>query len=108
MVPRHEDHPCPLARLAQDLLDDVVVRLVPVPVLPHPPDVEDVADQIQVVGLGVAQEIKQKIGSAPACAEVDVGDPDGPVVSARSRDRVHPTLGAAVSAVPKLRMIDGG
>ena len=98
MIPRHQDDAGALAGLAQDLLDDVVVRLVPVPGLAHPPDVENVADQVQVVGLGVPQEVQEKVGLAAAGAQMDVGNPDGAVVPDGLRDCVHSPRSDVVSA----------
>jgi len=46
------------ARLPEYLLDDVVVRLMPVPAAFELPGVDDVADEIQVVRFGVTQEIE--------------------------------------------------
>ena len=50
MVPGDVDHPHALARLAQDLLDDVVVRLLPVPVIFEPPAINDVAYKVEKKG----------------------------------------------------------
>jgi hypothetical protein len=41
-----------LARLAQEFLDDVVMILAPVPGAPHAPDIDDIADEVEIVGLG--------------------------------------------------------
>ncbi len=61
-----------LARAAQDLLHDIVVRLRPVPALLQLPAVQDVADQIEGVGLMRAQEIEEIVGLAPGSAQMDV------------------------------------
>jgi len=61
-----------LARLAQHLLDDVVVALRPVPGATQPPTIDDVADEIEIVGLGVAQEIEQEFRLASARTQMDV------------------------------------
>ncbi len=58
VVPRHVDDLGPFARLAQDLLDDVVVALRPVPGLAQPPAIEDVPDQVEVVGLRAANKVE--------------------------------------------------
>ena len=57
MVAGYEDDLRPLARLAQQLLDDVVMGLWPVPGATQAPAVDDVADQIQPFAFRVAQEI---------------------------------------------------
>ena len=76
VVARHEDHARALARLAQQLLDDVVVRLRPVPVAAQLPAVDDVADQEQRLAVGAPQEVEQRARLAAGRAEVQVGDPD--------------------------------
>jgi hypothetical protein len=48
----------PLANPAQQLLHDIVVRLRPVPVRPQSPAVDDIADQINGVGIVMAQKIQ--------------------------------------------------
>lgn len=55
-----------LARLAQDFLDYVVVALRPIPAFAQAPTVDDVADEIEVVGIGVPQEIEKEFGLAAA------------------------------------------
>src|SRR3546814_4263136 len=47
VVSGDEHHPGALACLAQQLLHHVVVRLPPCPGPPHPPEVDDVTDQIR-------------------------------------------------------------
>jgi hypothetical protein len=65
-----------LARLAQDLLHNIVVRLRPVPPTLQPPAVDDVADQVEIFGLVLAQEIEQHLGLAAARAEMDIRQED--------------------------------
>ena len=61
-----------LARLAQDLLHHVVVRLRPVPPALQAPAVDDVAHQVEIVALVLLQEVEQKFGLAAAGAEMNV------------------------------------
>ena len=75
VVAGHEDHACALARLAQQLLHHVVVRLRPVPLPPQLPAVDDVAHQEQRLAFDVAQEVQQGLGLAAGCAQVQVADP---------------------------------
>ena len=63
-----------LARLAQQFLHDVIVALRPVPAAPQPPAIDDIADQIDDVGVMVAQEIDQELGLRRLRAEMDVGN----------------------------------
>jgi hypothetical protein len=79
VVAGHVDHFRALARLAQQLLHHVVVALRPVPATAQLPAVDDVAYQIEHVGLVVLQEIEQIRGLATGRAEMDIGQPDGAV-----------------------------
>ena len=74
VIPRHVDEAGALAGLAQQLLHHVVVRLRPVPARPELPAVDDVADQINRVGVVIAQEIEKAIGLTAACAEMNIRD----------------------------------
>ena len=76
VVAGNEDHPRALADLAQQLLDDVVVGLRPVPVALELPAVDDVADQEQVLALDVLQERQQLRCLTAGRAEMKIGDPD--------------------------------
>ena len=53
-----------LARLAQQLLHHVVVRLRPVPARAQLPAIDDVADEIDVIGVVPAQKVQQFVGLA--------------------------------------------
>src|SRR5262249_30456448 len=63
-----------LARLAQHLLHQIVVRLRPVPVRLQRPAVDDVTDQVDGVGIMVAEKIEQLVGLRAAGSEMDIGD----------------------------------
>ena len=65
-----------LVRLFQLSLECIVVVLIPVSVSAQLPAVNDVADQVKMVGFAGVEEIKKKPGLAAACAEVHVGQPD--------------------------------
>ena len=77
------------ARLAEDFLHDVVMRLMPVPAAPQLPAVDDVADEVEVIGFGAPQELEQTAGLAAGRAEVGVRDPDGPESLRGGRLLVH-------------------
>ena len=64
----------PLRACAQQLLHHVVVRLRPIPGRAQRPAVDDVADEIDRLGVVMAEEIEQPVGLAAARAEVHVGD----------------------------------
>ena len=56
--------------------DHFVVGIGPEPALAQAPPVDDVADEVELLGLERAQEIDQHLGLAAAGAKVDVGNPD--------------------------------
>src|SRR5215831_8347873 len=66
MVARDVDDPRPLARLAQQLLDNVVVGLRPKPGTAQAPAVDDVADEIEMLGFRMAEKIEQEFRLAAA------------------------------------------
>ena len=70
-----------LACLAQQLLDDVVMFLRPVPAVTQLPSVEDVPYEIERVGAMSAKEVEKIKGLAAGCAQVDVRYPDRPTMS---------------------------
>ena len=73
VIARNEDDARALAHLAQQLLQHVVVRLRPDGAAADTPEVDDVADEIDRVGLGLLEEIEQQLGLRGARSEVDVG-----------------------------------
>ena len=72
VVAREVDYAGALARLTQDLLHDVIVRLRPVPAGAQLPAVDDVADQIDRFRIVITQEVEQAFGLAAARAEMNV------------------------------------
>jgi len=72
VVSRHIDDPGALARFTQQFLHHVVMGLGPIPRPLQPPAVDHVADQIEIFGFRVFQEIQQKIGLAAAGSKMDV------------------------------------
>ena len=84
MVSGHIDDPGALARLAQQFLDDVAVRLRPVPGAAQLPAVDDVADEIERVALDSPKESEQCFSLAAGSAEVQVRDPHGPQATWRT------------------------
>ena len=67
-----------LARLAQHLLHKIIVGLRPVPAGFQRPAIDDVADQIDRLGIVGAEKIQQPVGLRAAGAQVDIGDEQGP------------------------------
>ena len=74
MVTGDVDDAHALARLAQELLHDVVVGLRPEPARAQRPAVDDIADKVNGVGFVTAQEIEELFGLAAAGAKMHVGD----------------------------------
>lgn len=62
------------AGLPEQLLHHIIVMLRPVPSGAQLPAVDDVPDQVNSVGVVIAQEIEQTAGLATACTEVNVGN----------------------------------
>ena len=77
VVAGHEDHLHVVARALEDLLHHGVLRRGPVDAAAaHRPEVEDVTDEEQVLGLVGPQEIQQPLGLARRRAEVDIRQED--------------------------------
>jgi hypothetical protein len=74
MIAGDIDDAGPLARLAQHFLDHVIAILRPIPAALQPPAVNDIADEVDCIGLVVAQEIQQKIGLGGLGAEMHIGN----------------------------------
>ncbi|MGY3290466.1 hypothetical protein ACVWWP_003533 [Bradyrhizobium sp. LM3.6] len=74
VIARDVDDLGALARLAQKLLDQVVMRLRPMPARFQRPAVDDVADEVDRVCIMEAQEVEQKVGLRTAGSEMNVGD----------------------------------
>src|SRR6478672_9783465 len=79
VVAGNEHHPRAATNLAQQFLDDVVVRLRPVPARTEPPAVNDVAHQVNGVGLDMTKHIQNKMGLAAARAQVQIRQEQSPV-----------------------------
>jgi hypothetical protein len=84
VVARNEHEAHALARLAQQLLQHVVVRLRPMRAAAHLPEVDDVADQIDGVGFAVPKQVEQLRSLRRARAQVDVGDEERAHMPART------------------------
>jgi hypothetical protein len=66
------------ARFPQDFLNDVVMGLGPEPGAAELPAVDDVANKVEGLALGVAQEVEQRGGLAAWRAQMQIRDPDRP------------------------------
>src|SRR6202011_1641606 len=63
-----------LARLAQHFLHEVVVRLRTVPVGSQRPAIDDIADEIDGIGIMAAEKVQQSFGLGTAGPRADGGD----------------------------------
>ena len=81
VVAGNVDQPLALARLAQKLLDHVVMGLRPVPAALQLPAVDDVAYEIDRVGLEVAQEGEKPLRLTRLRPEMYVRNEDGAIRS---------------------------
>ena len=79
MIARYIHHLRTLARLAQQLLHHIVMRLRPVPAFLQAPGVDDVAHQIEGFGFVLAQKIQQVLRLAAGGAKMKIGDPDAAI-----------------------------
>jgi hypothetical protein len=66
VIARHEDHAGAFVDLAQDLVNDLAMRLRPKPAALEGPAIDDVADQEQRVAGVLAQEVEQQVRLAAA------------------------------------------
>ncbi len=73
VIAGHVNHPGALAHFTQQLLEDIVVRLRPVPSAFEPPPVDYIADEVNCFSVIMSQEIQQKLGLAAARPEMNVG-----------------------------------
>lgn len=60
------------ARLAEDFLDDVVMRLWPVMPSPQRPDINQITDDIEFFAFVIAQELQERFGVARSFPEVNI------------------------------------
>ena len=64
----------PLRDLAQELLQHVVVRLRPVRPAPHAPEIDDVADQVDDVGVVCLRKSSRASAWDDLRAQMNIGD----------------------------------
>ena len=68
------DDAATLPHLAKQLLQHVVMRLQPDRAALHSPEIDDVADQVDSVGVMMLEEVEEGVGLRGAGAQMDVGD----------------------------------
>ena len=74
VIAGNENEASALAYLAHQLLEYVVVRLRPMGTAPDLPEIDDVTDEIDDVGVAVPEEVEQPLGLCRPRAEVYVRD----------------------------------
>jgi hypothetical protein len=72
VIARNEDDLRSLAGLAKKLLQHIIMRLQPQGTPPDAPKIDDVADEIDRVGIVVAEKIKKSFGLACPRAEMEI------------------------------------
>ena len=72
VIAGNEDDLRSLAGLAKKLLQHVIMRLQPQGVSPDPPKIDDVADEIDRVGIVVAEKIEKSFGLACPRAKMEI------------------------------------
>ena len=79
MVAGDVDHPGTFAHLAEQLLDDVVVGLRPIPTTLEAPTVDDVADEIDRLRVVMLEEIEDELVLATPRPKMQVGHEEGAI-----------------------------
>jgi hypothetical protein len=83
MISRDVDQPNPFSYLTEELLDDIIMLLGPVPTRFEPPAVDDVAHEVDRIGVDCPKKIKEQVALTTFRAKVQIGDeecavpPDG-------------------------------
>jgi hypothetical protein len=69
-----------LAAFAKDFLDDIAMLLIPEDPALHGPEINQITDDIEGVAFKSAQETEESPRLTASRPEMDVGDPNAPVV----------------------------
>lgn len=72
--------PCPLAGLAQNLLNDVVVGLSPIPPAFQLPTVDDVPNKEKTIALVMLEKVEKPFGLATGGSQMNIRYPDRAVM----------------------------
>jgi hypothetical protein len=78
VITRNENDPRSLAGFAKKLLQHIIMRLQPKWAPPDAPEIDDIADEIDCIGVVVAQEIKKGFRLTCPCAQMQIRDEKGP------------------------------
>ena len=74
MIAGNVDDTSTLARLTENFLHDVIVRLWPIPGGAQRPPVDDVADEINRFGFVMAEEVEKLVGLTATRTKMHIGD----------------------------------
>jgi len=74
MIAGNVDDTSTLARLPENFLHDVIVRLRPIPGGAQRPSIDDVADEINRFSVVMAEEIEKLVGLTAARTKMHIGD----------------------------------
>src|SRR5262245_26382361 len=85
VIPRHQRDDGAGARLGEDLVNHVAVELTPARRPLEPPEVDDVADEVEELALVRVEKIEQGARLTACRAQVRVADPDGAEPGSRHR-----------------------
>jgi hypothetical protein len=89
VIARNIDEFCTLSCLAKKFLDDVIVKLVPVPFLAQGPVVDEISNNIKLIRFGSPEKIEKCCRLSPPCAKMNVGYEYGTIVLRRNRKGQH-------------------
>ena len=100
VIPGDERDVRVLAVLAQQLLDERVVLVVPEPSFAKLPPVNEIAHDVEVGGFGIAEKLEQFADLGVLRAQVNVGYPDRAIVHNgrhRSQDEPHDIMTTGIA-----------
>lgn len=90
VIARDVGDACLLAILSKEFLDEKIVVVGPVPSARELPPIDEIADDVEVAALIVAEEFEQPFGLGVFGAQMNVRNPDGAIVH---DDRCPPVRG---------------
>ena len=91
-----------LAAFAKELLDHIVVFLGPVDATAQGPDVDQVANEIELLKFGVPKKSDELTGLAPLGSQMHIRYPAGPIMFHRACIRSGAKIPRNVSCVTRL------
>ena len=74
VIARHIDHTRAAFHLGENGVDHAAMCRAPEPASLEPPEIDDIADEVERAAVVVGEKIGQQLGFAAGRAEVDIGD----------------------------------